>query len=178
MDFTQRKNLTKSRCEIQPKHDVKESSYLKNLKEHILPRSEEKSDFDIAKLEWQFVRIKFTKEMGKCPCGHAIKEHCYIKNRLNQNVTHVGNECIKKFMNMDAAPLFYGLHKINNDQTAKPNRALIEYAYKKAYLHDNQHRFLLDIRARKRELTVKQKKWLRFINNKILGEIVVRRLPD
>lgn len=178
MDFTTRKSHIESHCEIQKKHGVKESSYLENLKKHILPLSQEKIDFNIAKLEWELDHIKFTEEMGKCPCSHVIREHCYIRNKLNHNMTHVGNECIKKFMNMDTGTLFSGFRRINSDQTAKPNKALIDYAYQKGYLQDNQHRFLLDIKTKRIPLTEKQKDWLRFINNKILGDIVVRHLPN
>lgn len=157
--------------------DAKQNSYLENLKKHILPLSESK-DFNIAKLEWKLDYIKKTKELGKCPCSHPIKEHCYIKNKKNHNTTHVGNECIKKFMDIDTGTLFAGLQRINRDQTSKPNAALIKYAYERGYLYDNQHQFLLDIKSKKRPLTEKQKNFLKKINYKILNDIVVRCLPD
>lgn len=173
----ERKISIETYCEIQLKQDIVMSSYLENLSKHIVERSVSE-DFMVAKEEWELDRIKITKEFGKCPCGHAIKEHCYIKNKLNHNMTHVGNECIKKFMRMDTGNLFSGLQRINKNQTAKPNSAVIDYAYGRGYLQENQHQFLQQIKSEKRKLTDKQKGWLEFINNKILNDIVVRRLPN
>lgn len=174
----ERRNSIESYCEIRLKQNiVMSSSYLKNLSEHIVKFSVS-NDFITAKEEWQLDHIKITKEFGKCPCGHAIKEHCYIRNNLNNNMTHVGNECIKKFMKMDTGNLFSGLHRINKNQTTKPNSAVIDYAYGRGYLQENQHQFLQQIKSKRRQLTDKQKEWLQFINNKILNDIVVRRLPN
>lgn len=160
----ERKISIETYCEIQLKQDIVMSSYLENLSKHIVKLSVSE-DFIVAKDEWELHHIRITKEFRKCPCGHAIKEHCYIRNRLNNNMTHVGNECIKKFMRMDMDKLFSGLQRINKNQTSKPNSAVIDYAYGRGYLQENQHQFLQQIKSGKLKLTDKQKGWLLTISN-------------
>jgi len=118
------------------------------------------------------------REFGECPCGHVIKEHCYLKNKENGETTHVGNVCVKRFMEIDATNLFAGLKRIEKKDTAKPNAALIEYAEERGYLYgNNEYEFLQNIK-RKRDLSEKQEHWLTKINRRIVNEIVVQRLPD
>lgn len=78
----ERKISIETYCEIQLKQDIVMSSYLENLSKHIVKLSVSE-DFIVAKDEWELHHIRITKEFRKCPCGHAIKEHCYIRNRLN-----------------------------------------------------------------------------------------------
>lgn len=148
-----------------------------NLKAHILPLSEEKFDFNLAKLEWELDYVVFTIEFGQCPCSQRIKEHCHLRNKINGNTTHVGNICVERFMGIDAGQLFNGLRKIRNNPEAPPNRDLIEYALARGYLYgDNEYDFLRNV-VNKRRLSEKQKQWLTFINRRIIEQIVVRELP-
>lgn len=148
------------------------------LKEHILPLSNDKSDFNIAKTEWKLHYIFIKETFGQCPCTQEIKEHCVIKNEKNGNMTYVGNICVKRFLEIDARKLFNGMRKIIANREAKPNRDLIEYAHQKGYLYgSNEYGFLRSI-VNKRKLSEKQIKWLLYINRRIVEKIVVRELPN
>lgn len=147
-----------------------------NLKNHILPLSEEKINFELAKKEWQLDHVMITEEFGKCPCSHPIKEHCYMKNKINGICTYVGNVCVRRFMDIDTGNLFSGLVQIKKKDTAKPNLAVIEYVHRKGNLYnDGEYNFLMGIR-KKRKLSTKQEEWLKKINRRIILGIVVRRL--
>ena len=87
---------------------------IETLKKHILPLSES-SDFDKAKLEWKLSRVEVHEDWNKCPCGHSIKELCFIENNMNGNATHVGNVCINKFIEIDTGNIFECLKRIIND---------------------------------------------------------------
>lgn len=149
------------------------------LKNHILPLSENKSDFNLAKTEWTLDHIYRTTHSGQCPCTKkGIIEHCYIRNTINGNMTFVGNVCVRKFMEIDTGKLFSGLKKLQDNEKAKPNRDLIEYAMQKGYLHGlNEYQFLKNIEMC-RNLTEKQQRWLCFINRRIIQATVVRQLPN
>lgn len=144
------------------------------LKRHILPLSAASISFNIAKSEWTLDFIYVTENFEHCPCTQKIKEHCVIRNKRNANRTFVGNVCVKRFMDIDARKLFNGLRKIRKNPEATPNRDLIEYAFRRGYLYgDNEYDFLRNI-VNKRKLTEKQKRWVRFINRRIVEKIVVR----
>lgn len=144
------------------------------LKEHILPLSES-SSFATAKTEWQLVAIEISDEFDNCPCGQEIKEHCYIRNRLNGNETYVGNVCIKKFLDIDTGNLFDGLKRIAKDIEANPNDDLIKHAWRMGYLHDEKEYHFLQSIKRKRKLSEKQAQWRRFINNRIVKQTKVHK---
>lgn len=149
---------------------MSEYNYLK-LKEHILELSKS-TNFEQAIGEWDLESVEITDEFDNCPCGQQIKEHCYIRNKLNGNNTYVGNRCIKKFLNKDTGTLFDGLKRIKKDISANANEAVIEYANERGYLFDKEYQFLLDT-MRKRSLSQKQLDWKKRINNRILNEVVV-----
>lgn len=69
--------------------DVMDGHNFERLKAHILKHSVS-DDFDVARREWSLAAIEVTEEFDSCPCGQDIKEHCYIRNRLNDNQTYVG----------------------------------------------------------------------------------------
>lgn len=149
------------------------------LKKHILPLSDEKSDFDIAKLEWTLDYINVTGNLTNCPCTQKIMDICHIRNKKNGNMTFVGNICVQRFMDIDARKLFTGLKKIKKNPKSKPNRDLIEYAFRKGFLYPGktEYGFLKSI-VMNRNLSVKQKNWLSFINRRIINEIVVQDLQN
>lgn len=60
------------------------SPNFEHLKAHILPLSVAKI-FEAARQEWELVAVEISDEWDNCPCGHEIKEHCYIRNRHNGN---------------------------------------------------------------------------------------------
>lgn len=145
-----------------------------NLKKHILSLSVERIDFDKAKKEWELDEVVITEGFDQCPCGKKdIKEHCYLKNKLNGKQTFVGNVCVRQFMEINVGQLFQSLKRIQKNDKAKPNKGLIDYAMKKGHLYgDNEYKFLNDI-LKKRNLS---EDWLMKISRRILLQIVVQRL--
>lgn len=146
--------------------DQMPSRNFENLRNHILPLSVNRNDFDEAKREWVLEHIAVTKDFGNCPCSQQIKEHCYLRNRLNRRTTYVGNVCVYRFIEIDARPIFNGLRRVRDNYHAKPNAALIEDAKNQGYLYgDNEYDFLQKIK-RKRNLSEAQEQWLKFINRR------------
>lgn len=144
------------------------------LKEHILPLSECNNDFIVAKFEWKLYHIEIREEFDNCPCGHDIKELCFIRNRLNGNETYVGNVCVKKFMEIDTGNLFDGLKRIIKNPKANPNEDLINYAKKFGYIFDNEYKFLMDTRHKKKP-SLKVIAWKEKINKRIINKTDVSK---
>jgi hypothetical protein len=154
-----------------------DTAAFKALKAHILPLSRA-ATFEQARHEWDLVSIEISDDVDYCPCGQEIREHCYIRNRETLNETYVGNVCINRFLGIDTSTLFAGLKRVRTDQHARPNDALIQYAWKSGFLYgDREYEFLVSIK-RKRILSVSQRAWLEKINRRILGQIVVKRRGD
>lgn len=146
---------------------------LENLKAHILPLSVARH-FDKARREWDLIGIEVSEEFDHCPCGQEIKEHCFIRNRLNGNTTYVGNVCINRFIGIDTGNLFEGLKRIAQDKGANANADLIEHARRFGYLYDGEYEFLMQTRL-KRKLSPRQLAWKEKINRRIVNKIVVQR---
>ncbi|GAA0517531.1 hypothetical protein GCM10009414_28930 [Tatumella terrea] len=145
-----------------------------NLKSHILNLSESE-DFSVACSEWILDSIELSEEWDNCPCGQDIKEHCYIKNKLNNKTTYVGNKCIKRFMQKDEDNLFSGMRRIKENPRANASQAVIDYAQRKGYLHDEKEYNFLVQTKNKRKLSELQLRWKEKINNRILSGIVVKK---
>ena len=143
------------------------------LKDHILPLSVS-NDFNVARTEWTLVGVEASEEFDNCPCGQQIKEHCYIRNRLNGKTTYVGNVCINRFIGIDTGNLFAGIKRIAEDDTANANEDLIHHAYKFGYIFEGEYKFLMETRL-KRKLSAKQIAWKQKINRRIINKTVVRR---
>src|SRR5882672_12776582 len=77
-----------------------EGHSFERLKSQILPLSASQS-FNVARTEWSLVAVENSEEFDQCPCGQDIKEHSYIRKRLNGNQTYVGNVCINRFIQID-----------------------------------------------------------------------------
>jgi len=151
-----------------------ETHNFERLKAHILPLSES-STFEIARREWDLVGVEISEEFDNCPCGQEIKEHCYIRNRLNGHSTYVGNVCINRFIQIDTGNLFEGLKRIAKDISANPNHDLIEHAFRMGYLFgEKEYRFLKQT-ALKRNLSLAQLAWKQKINRRILSKTIVQR---
>lgn len=150
------------------------SHNLERLKAHILPLSQA-NRFDIAKGEWDLVAVEISEDSDNCPCGQEIREHCYIRNRITDSTTYVGNVCINRFIGIDTGTLFDGLKRIAKDPTANANLAVIEYAKDRGFLFgDNEYNFLLGT-VRDRQLSEKQIAWKAKINRRILNKTVVAK---
>ncbi len=150
------------------------SHNLERLKLHILPLSVSRN-FDVARQEWDLVAIEISEEFDNCPCGQDIKEHCYIRNRLNGATTYVGNVCINRFMCVETGNLFEGLKRIAKDLTANANNDLIEHAYRMGYLYGEREYTFLKQTIRKRILSPAQLEWKIKINRRIVSQTVVHR---
>jgi hypothetical protein len=151
-----------------------EGHNFERLKEHILPLSMSQR-FDIARTEWSLAAVEISEEFDECPCGQEIKEHCYIRNRLNGNETYVGNVCINRFIQIDTGNLFDGLRRIAKDLTANANNDLVEHAYRMGYLYGEREYTFLKQTMRKRNLSDAQIAWKIKINRRIVGQTVVRK---
>jgi len=151
-----------------------EGHSFERLKRHIIPLSLSGA-FDVAKSEWDLIGVEITEEFDNCPCGQNIKEHCFIKNRLTNHQTYVGNVCINRFMGIATGPLFEGLKRIAADTSANANDAVIEFSYKMGYLYgEGEYNFLKRTKL-KRNLSAKQIAWKQKINRRIVAGTVVRR---
>ncbi|RIV39305.1 hypothetical protein [Burkholderia pseudomallei] len=151
-----------------------EGHNFENLRAHIVPLSVSQR-FDIARTEWSLVAVEISEEFDRCPCGQEIKEHCYIRNRLNGNETYVGNVCINRFIQIDTGNLFDGLKRIAKDLTANANNDLIEHAYRMGYLYGEKEYTFLKQTMRKRNLSDAQIAWKTKINRRIVAQTVVRK---
>jgi hypothetical protein len=69
-------------------------------------------------------RWRLARNSTIVPTGRTIKEHCYIRNRLDDSTTYDGNVCINPFIQIDTGTLFDGLRRIANDATANANHDL------------------------------------------------------
>ncbi len=121
------------------------------------------------------VAVEISEDFDHCPCGQEIKEHCYIRNRLNGNETYVGNICINRFIQIDTGNLFDGLKRIAKDLTANANNDLIEHAYRMGYLYSEKEYTFLKQTMRKRKLSDAQIAWKIKINRRIVAQTVVRK---
>lgn len=144
------------------------------LKAHIVSLSVSQR-FDTARSEWSLVAVEISEEFDHCPCGQKIKEHCYIRNRLNGRETYVGNVCINRFIQIDTGNLFDGLKRIAKDLTANANSDLIEHAYRMGYLYSEREYIFLKQTMLKRNLSKAQIDWKVKINRRIVSQTVVRK---
>lgn len=148
---------------------------LGKLAQHILPLSRSQV-FSEAVREWGLESVELSDEFGHCPCGHKIKEHCHIANRLTREVTWVGNVCIDRFMGINTGNVFAGLKRIVRDITANANLDLIEYARERGWLRGNDYGFLIGT-SRQRVLSARQIAWKEDINRRIIAMMVTRASP-
>jgi hypothetical protein len=151
-----------------------EGHNFERLKAHILSLSVSQR-FDVARTEWSLIAVELSEEFDECPCGQEIKEHCYIRNRLNGNESYVGNVCINRFLQVDTGNLFDGLKRIAKDLAANANNDLIEHAYRMGYLYDEKEYTFLKQTMRKRNLSAAQIAWKVKINRRIVSQTVVRK---
>ncbi|KIM10092.1 MAG: hypothetical protein KU37_11975 [Sulfuricurvum sp. PC08-66] len=145
------------------------------LKLHILPLSTS-TDFGIASKEWKLVGIGLEEDWDECPCGHRIKELCYIENTFNGGKTYVGNVCVNKFMGIDTGNIIAGLQKIIKNNQANTNDDLIVYAKQQNIISEWEYDFLSDTKH-KRNLSDKQLEVKQKINIKIINNVLVKKNP-
>lgn len=145
------------------------------LKQKLLSLSNSQ-DWSFAKNEWILDNIYYLEaweDFETCSCSHyPIQEVCVIINSENNNKAIVWNVCIKKFIDqIDSWNLFDWLKKISNDLWLWPSKELIEYAFKKKYINDWEHKFCIN-RFWKKKFSWKQLETRKKINQKILEKVL------
>ena len=100
-----------------------------------------------------YFKIKFNIdifEKNKCICGHEIKEHCIIENKLNKKRICVGNCCInlidseKYKLNSNA---FKSLRIIKKDNDKKPNKNLLEISLNKKFITTDDFNYIMILKT-------------------------------
>lgn len=110
-----------------------------------------------------------TWEENHCLCTQVIWENCAIRNHANGNRTTVGNECIKRFLGVDFAPVFRGIRRVRKDVSASFGPDAIAHAAEKRWLDDWEQQFYWDT-MRKRVLSDRQLRSRVAINEKMLAK--------
>lgn len=132
-------------------------------------------DWNIAKLEWDFISVYKDSSGRKCLCGHNIVEVCQIQNKHNYHILEVGNECVKQF-NLDFDNLGKNLLAIENSLTKNTPVNLAKFALQKGIISQADYNFCINT-AKKRNLSDKQKQWKIDINSKIVKRLKQRVCP-
>lgn len=129
------------------------------------------AEFTQLRDEWELINVKKDDGWNQCLCGKGIKELCFIKNKLNNNILIVGNECIKKIcpggrFSSETKKLFTAINLLSKKGIL--NRLLIDYCKDKEIINDWEYEFCLNTHY-KNKLTDKQTNTRNKINNKILN---------
>lgn len=135
--------------------------------------------------EWDLDFIEHLEqgeESETCLCHHhPIREVCHISNHENENKAIVGNCCVKKFEGDTAFKgthkIFDALKRIREDRQASANKKLIQYAYDRDILTEEEYAFYLD-NWRKRNLTERQLNWKAALNRKIIAALTRGRRQE
>lgn len=156
-------------------------SNFKLLIESLVSHSNTKeSDFTKLREEWELTDVLKQESWNECLCGKEIKELCYIKNKFNNNVLIVGNECIKKIcpggkFSTKTKQLFDSIRNLNKKGSL--NKLLINYCRDKEILNDWEYEFCLNTHS-KRKLSDKQLEKKEAINTKILSKVSKTSILD
>jgi len=128
------------------------------------------TDWDNARLEWYLSNIKFLNEAETCACGHyPIYEQCTITNRLNDNILHVGNVCVKKFMpELQSQLICSGLKKLLKGKL--PNAETTLFLLKLDIINEYERKFIKNL-WRKKNLTENQANFKIVLIEKIQNKI-------
>jgi len=130
----------------------------------------EANTWEQAKLEWSVQLITSQSDPETCLCGHnPINELCYIINEKNRKIALVGNCCVKKFMGERVDLVATGIKRIIEDIDNAMNAESIEFAYKKKWINDWEHCFLLNTK-RSRRVSMNMRHKRRQINLKVIDE--------
>lgn len=143
------------------------------LTEGIIALSSSNS-WDEAKLEWRLQDVYEADEPETCLCGHfPIIEVCFLRNNINQNQTHVGNCCVKKFIGLPSDRIFQAVKRVRKDNEKSLNAEAITHARQKGWINEWEYAFSMDT-MKKRKLTLKQLQTRKKINEKMLGNMKKR----
>ncbi len=140
------------------------------LMQEILALSESGS-WSIARTEWELNEVYFEDEPRTCLCSHfPIIEVCVLRNKLNGNLAEVGNVCVNRFIGIASKIIFDGIKRVAKDTTKALNLSAADYAQRKGWVNDWEHKFLVDT-ARKKILSSKQMSKRKQINRTVLSRM-------
>ena len=126
--------------------------------------------WEIARSEWELDSVHFV-EKSECLCSHApIKEICVLRNRLNGNMTEVGNVCVNNFIGLPSSLIFDSLKRVEKDETKALNEEAARYLLHQGWISADDLDFLIRTR-RKRVLPVPEMTRRRGINAAMLKRI-------
>tara|TARA_R110000796_G_scaffold251769_1_gene383962 strand:+ start:23878 stop:24318 length:441 start_codon:yes stop_codon:yes gene_type:complete len=140
------------------------------LKAHLLDLSDA-TDFRDAAREWRVTGFEITDRWGECPCGHRIKEHCHIENKVTGGCTHVGNVCVEFFTGMGVSHVFNGVKRLANGAAKTLSPAVIDEFTRLGHISYRERQFLLDVRL-KRSRSPRQGDWEDAIHRRIIKHVV------
>ena len=148
-----------------------DSSYKKSLIQWILSLSNSQI-WDEAKREWKVDTIAIIpdgEDSQYCLCWQEIRELCELENKKNWNRTIVGNICVNKFLETDINILTIvdAIKRVKQDNQNSLNADSIIYFYEKGVFRSEDKDFYLKI-WKKRGLSLKQMKWKKDLNEKVI----------
>lgn len=118
------------------------------LQAHILERSVA-SEFTEACAEWTPTIIEKWTDGTHCPCGKFIKTVCFIQNKLNDNRTFVGSECLSLFRGGFWNSLITGMKAMWALSSVKPNMSVVEYAFGNGWIDEDEYDLLEELDRRR-----------------------------
>lgn len=125
-----------------------------------------------AKREWLFTDFTWNDSGETCLCGHyPIKEVCVIEHSLTGEVVHVGNRCIKKFLNVSFDSVFQSLKRVMKDIDKTFNAKAIFYLKSRDVICSEDANFYLRM-WRRQKLAEPERRRLREINQSLLHHII------
>jgi hypothetical protein len=126
--------------------------------------------WDIAKNEWAFDSVYESEEPQTCLCGHfPVVNICVIRNTVNNNITEVGNCCVKKFFNIsDGDAIIASIKKLKKEISRSISIEALNYIYQKKVITEWEYSFYTSIH-KKRSLTERQIDNKEKINNNFLS---------
>jgi hypothetical protein len=143
------------------------------LSAEILKLSKAK-DWAVARREWSLIDIYEADEHETCLCEHyPIREICVIRNSITKATTEVGNVCVRRFLGFRSDLIFAALKRIKKDISKSLNEDALVFFYERGVFSDKEYSFLQST-MRKRELSVRQARWRKILNQRVI-EAVARR---
>lgn len=114
---------------------VKCWKHLENLKNSILPLSENQTNFDEARKGWQSEHRSTSQEFKDCAYGYNRVKHLFHLKH-NGNINFVGEVYFYKYIEIFFNDVHGDRLRMSASRYVKSGSALIEYAYRHANEND------------------------------------------
>lgn len=120
----------------------------KNLKNRIIASSTA-TTWEEAKTEWYLSEIvnQPLHKPAYCLCGHKIFVVNSMHNVKNNNITHVGSCCVKKFMGWRPNLIVRCINAVKKEKLHALNQATIDFVKERGWLSDEDIQYLMDTRS-------------------------------